>query len=781
VRIADVKADQRQHELALLVRVRAFFPGLFPIAAFLLTVVIAIYGAGQPGTLGLVGEPCGQRLCVGNVFPAGVGWSDGVRKGYLISQIDGADVSDASAPVSWGTIQSLVVIDHHGQPLTSVVSPQAISQSPLKWSLWLVAGFFGVLGSLVWYRRPDLQSAATLGRMAAVAAIALAIAPASGGPQLGWALSIQFTSIAVLAFTFYDFVYHLIGEHTRPGKIAYVMRRGLAGLTLALLIMYLLAVWLSAVSYELIQPLWASSFAAALLSSVYLLLAAVLRAPGGSDSDRLRVPLLGMVLGATPFPLATMVPLALGNDPLAPHLAVLPVILIPSAFAYSILHDQLWGIRRLIHRGLVYGLISAAVFGFVVSGMTLVNGMFSDRDRAAGEMFAVALVALLGVLAYSPISRGARWVIDRLIYGTTLSYPEFVHGLQRNLASADPERELPDTLNHLLADHLDLESALLFKHDDEAGDLNLLSAVGENTSRVLGALNDRRVVLPTGDNPDSPIVIPFEGEQLLAMPLWAAQQHVGTIVLGPKKGGELFIQDEVNLIANSAPFLGAALERHEMSQTMRQLNKRLIETDEHSRQRMAVDLHDGPLQKAVALAIGRVTDPSEQAEVAKELVDELRELGTRLRPSILDNLGLLSLDWLLEHNMRGTDIQGVLDIDLEDPSERFHPDIELALFRVTQEAINNAVKHSSATELRVHLERNEEQLVLTIKDNGVGIGGAGSGRIPSSRLGMIGMRERVLQVGGHLEVHSWPNRGVFIQATVPAVPAPQESLTKTEA
>jgi signal transduction histidine kinase len=252
------------------------------------------------------------------------------------------------------------------------------------------------------------------------------------------------------------------------------------------------------------------------------------------------------------------------------------------------------------------------------------------------------------------------------------------------------------------------------------------------------------------------------------MQLWAAQQHVGTLFLGPKNGGELFIQEEVMLVMNAAPFMAAAIERHEMSQTMRHLARRLVDMDEYFRQWMAVDLHDGPLQKAVALAIGRVSDPEGQREVAAELVNELRELSSRLRPSILDDLGLpSSVEWLLEHNMRGTEIEGTLSLEGVEEDQRFDSAVELALFRVTQEAINNALKHSSATELRVNIERDEDQIALTIKDNGVGSGGTGSGRIPSSRLGMIGMSERVMQVGGHLEVHPWPGRGVFIQATVP--------------
>ena len=78
---------------------------------------------------------------------------------------------------------------------------------------------------------------------------------------------------------------------------------------------------------------------------------------------------------------------------------------------------------------------------------------------------------------------------------------------------------------------------------------------------------------------------------------------------------------------------------------------------------------------------------------------------------------------------------------------------------------------SAGDEIRINIERDEEQIALTIKDDGVGIGGSKSDPISSSRLGMVGMRERLLQVGGNLEVVSWPDRGVLIQATVPTQPS----------
>ena len=149
-------------------------------------------------------------------------------------------------------------------------------------------------------------------------------------------------------------------------------------------------------------------------------------------------------------------------------------------------------------------------------------------------------------------------------------------------------------------------------------------------------------------------------------------------------------------------------------------------------------------------------------------MDELREFGTRLRPSILDDLGLpSSVEWLLDSSLRGTGIAGALTLGGIDPDGRVPSEIELTLFRVTQEALNNVVKHSSAHNLDVYLGLKGDVLWLKVQDDGVGIGGAGSGRIPSSRLGMVGMRERVMQIGGELLVASEPGSGVTIEVTVP--------------
>jgi hypothetical protein len=152
------------------------------------------------------------------------------------------------------------------------------------------------------------------------------------------------------------------------------------------------------------------------------------------------------------------------------------------------------------------------VLTIVVGGIALSQRLLNSSGGSAGDVIAVSIVAVIGISAYAPLGRSVRWVVDRAMYGMTPSYPEFVQGLQRDLASADPDSELPETLSRVLAEHLDLESAILFKHDSEEGQTEVVASVGSGTERVLDALRERRIVIPADEQEDRPAVIPFEGE-----------------------------------------------------------------------------------------------------------------------------------------------------------------------------------------------------------------------------------------------------------------------------
>ena len=103
------------------------------------------------------------------------------------------------------------------------------------------------------------------------------------------------------------------------------------------------------------------------------------------------------------------------------------------------------------------------------------------------------------------------------------------------------------------------------------------------------------------------------------------------------------------------------------------------------------------------------------------MVLELREVSSRLRPAILDDLGIVpAVEWLLENLPKRFALATHFSLRGLNEEERFSPEVELALFRVSQESVNNAMKHAKATSVQVLLSKEVNSLVLEVRDDGVG-------------------------------------------------------------
>jgi signal transduction histidine kinase len=260
----------------------------------------------------------------------------------------------------------------------------------------------------------------------------------------------------------------------------------------------------------------------------------------------------------------------------------------------------------------------------------------------------------------------------------------------------------------------------------------------------------------------------WESESMLLAGLALPESYFGYMILGPKKGGEIFLPEERLFIANIAPVLALAIDKSVQSQQLRELNWQLTKTGERERGNIASDIHDGPLQKAILLGgVGNGKVQDDFAGIAKELAAELREICSRLRPAILDHLGAVSaIEWLLDEAKKRHRISIELSLFNLNVDDRFAPDIELTLFRVTQEAINNTVKHANADSITVLLAKEENTLVLEISDDGEGITRQVSFS-SSGGFGLAGMKERVIQVKGSFEVQTTPGVGTTITVQIP--------------
>lgn len=212
------------------------------------------------------------------------------------------------------------------------------------------------------------------------------------------------------------------------------------------------------------------------------------------------------------------------------------------------------------------------------------------------------------------------------------------------------------------------------------------------------------------------------------------------------------------------------------------LSRRLLTIQEEERKRLATDIHDELIQLLFGLRFeldvvrGRLGDglPVERELVTmKSRVDqgltELRRILRNLRPALLDDLGLVSALRLL---VRQVNENSGLTATLEsgDGADRLPPEVETCLYRVAQEALNNAVKHSGGREVRSRLDVEGGTAVLSVADDGIGFDASGlqGGDLLAGgeRFGLYGMRERVRGLDGTLTVESRPGAGTRVTAAL---------------
>jgi signal transduction histidine kinase len=212
---------------------------------------------------------------------------------------------------------------------------------------------------------------------------------------------------------------------------------------------------------------------------------------------------------------------------------------------------------------------------------------------------------------------------------------------------------------------------------------------------------------------------------------------------------------------------------------LRALAARLDSIREEERRLIAREIHDqiGQALTALKLDLGRLTKlldghGSEAAAKCAEGMDALidhtldtaRRVSAELRPAILDDLGLAAaIQWQSREFEERTGIPCELHLPSEGPA--LSPAIALGLYRIIQEALTNVVRHAEAHRVRIELCEQEDALVLTIADDGRGITAEELGR-PTS-LGVVGMRERALIVGGTIEITGSERRGTTVTARVP--------------
>lgn len=277
---------------------------------------------------------------------------------------------------------------------------------------------------------------------------------------------------------------------------------------------------------------------------------------------------------------------------------------------------------------------------------------------------------------------------------------------------------------------------------------------------------------------------------MIGLPLIVQDRVIGSLVL---VRSDLALEplpfNEFKLMIGVAQQLGLSIENARLYQEAQkrekllgELLRQVVGAQEAERQRIARELHDATGQSLTALGLGLrgvetvLSKDSPVIEQIKELksystnaLDELRRIIADLRPSQLDDLGLVAtLQWYLRAFEKRRSIRTTFE--LKGRSVRLPSEYETVLFRITQEALTNVAKYAEASQVTVKLELSSKQLNLSIKDDGCGFDpNEVLGEDNYAGWGLVGIRERALLLGGYYEIDSKPGRGTCIRVSVPLV------------
>lgn len=203
-----------------------------------------------------------------------------------------------------------------------------------------------------------------------------------------------------------------------------------------------------------------------------------------------------------------------------------------------------------------------------------------------------------------------------------------------------------------------------------------------------------------------------------------------------------------------------------------------VTAQEQERERISRELHDETGQALTALLVQlklfeRMPDMNAVSALAQDLrelvvqtLDEVRRLARDLRPSTLNDLGLVpTLDWYIKAYRQNTtlDVEFIVDVP---EGARLMRLTELILYRVVQEALTNVVRHASAAHVSVRLEQDDKAVRLSIRDDGAGFDVANTLNAQERSLGLLGMRERIELIGATLRLDSAPGKGTCLQVEV---------------
>lgn len=461
-------------------------------------------------------------------------------------------------------------------------------------------------------------------------------------------------------------------------------------------------------------------------------------APDALVRRRMRWSVTAIGVAAAFYLALGQIPARLIGHPLAPwDWLVLLFLPFPVGIGLTVLRYRLFDIQIMVRRSLVLGAVTAGL-GTLYLGMVAAASRYTQLPAAVAPFAASLVVAVI----FGPLRTYARRMVSRSLFGDRDDPYEVMDRLSQRLAATGSADSVLVTVVETLAETLRLSYAAI---------------------RLDGAA-------------DRPIAYGVRAGPSIQVPITHAGERVGELEIDPGPHREPFGLADQKLLDGLARQVGMISQNLLLEIRLRHSLERLITTREEERRRLRRDLHDGlgPALATTAMQVELAAslidrDPMRAKEILtglgaaqREAVAGLRRLVDGLRPPVLDRLGLVgALRDTAEMFSEGPDALAV-DVQAEAELEPLPAAIEMAAYRLTQEALTNVVKHARAGHCEVRLWRDADALLIQVTDDGLGL--------PSgyrAGVGINAIRERATEIGGSASVTPGPEKGTVVFARLP--------------
>lgn len=723
----------------------------------------------QPFEHGATAVPAqhGQWL-LESVTPGGPAWRAGLSAGEVVAW-DGPSGAPIGRPVE---LSAEIGAEALADPQTGFAIPIPGLDPAMRATTLVLATAFAAGGVLValYGRRRVLGSATT-----ALFAVAVALTLGSVAPDARGVLSLltfAATGAAGVALLWFAAIFPIRGPAFIVPFVPALAATAFAGPVAVL-----------AASFqgrpELYNAAWVTlAFlpAVGLTAILAKCLVTLLDITFPRDRRVARVLLATFLTAALPPTALSLAPAVVSDAEILPY-SVSLLALASTALGTAHVAVPTWRIRsqRVLRTVFLHGAAWILLFTFYALAVGVIGRYLADRAGTVPVVWMLA-AALVGIGVTMPF---ARWLVLRALSGWVY---QDSYDAQRVMRTASVALASATSVEHLA------ESVLApVRH---AIGLDWISVTRAAPPHNLAAIAFNSLA-PTPDDSQvrSAVVAAGGGGRsaiaAVVVPCKIGESVVAYVVASIREESFGLSQADSDLLDALASQLASFMVRVDL---WRQLQDRLLELDESAqrlqdsqqtlsdlydqvngmleaeRQRISRDLHDEPLQKLVLLQRAlrsAAPGPYRSRDALLRLVDtaagDLREICERLRPPVLDDLGLeAALRWLVDEAGRAAPFTIDLQIDGTPDAQRPDTDVETNIYRAAQEALNNAVRHSQASRVRLRLTCAADAIRLSIQDNGCGFAASSdlTAYAAMGHLGLAGLQERFSRLGGHLQVDS---------------------------